>query len=162
MNTKRIWRILILAIVMLTLTASPVSAEEPLDNPEYQYCGQRNQAHLRRGRNNCRYNLKKIETLRGKVIRLKKQTSRVGNFQGIHFLMETPRETIEVHTGPSWYLAEQDFDLSSKGEVMVVGSRINIDGKEAIIARKIKKGDRTLTLRDKNGFPVWRGCQQSF
>ncbi len=34
MNTKPVWRILVSTIVMLTLAASPLTAEEPLDNME--------------------------------------------------------------------------------------------------------------------------------
>ena len=75
-------------------------------------------------------------------------------------MIKTPQETIEVHVAPSWYLAEQDFEIDTEEKVIVIGSRINIDGEEAIIAREIKKGDRTLTLRDENGFPMWRRGQQ--
>jgi hypothetical protein len=41
--------------------------------------------------------------------------------------------------------------------VEVKGSRITFEGKPAIIAAEIKKGEETLKLRDENGFPVWSG-----
>ena len=44
---------------------------------------------------------------------------------------------------------------------MIRGSRVKIDGEEAIIAREIKKGDKTLVLRDENGVPMWRGQGRS-
>ena len=37
-----------------------------------------------------------------------------------------------------------------------MGSRINVDSEEAIIAREIRKDDRTLVLRDRDGIPLWR------
>ncbi len=160
MNTKSVWQILVSTIVMLTLAASPLTGEEPQGNSEYQYCCQGNQSSWTRGRNNRSYDFKEIETLDGKVISLNTQTSRIGNFQGTHFMIETPQETIEVQVAPSWYLAEQDFDINTKEKVVVIGSRINIGDREAIIAREIKKGDKTLTLRDANGFPLWRRGQQ--
>jgi hypothetical protein len=39
----------------------------------------------------------------------------------------------------------------------VRGSRITFEGKPAIIAAQVKKGDRSLTLRDDSGVPAWSG-----
>ena len=72
-------------------------------------------------------------------------------------MINTDKETIEVHVAPSWYLADQDFEITTKDNIVIKGSRINVDGKPAIIAREIKKGDRILVLRDKNGVPLWSG-----
>lgn len=71
-------------------------------------------------------------------------------------MVKTNQETIEIHLAPSWFLAEQDFAVTPQEKITVIGSRINIDGEEAIIAREIKKGDRTILLRDENGIPLWR------
>ena len=71
MNTQLIWRLLASTVIILTLAASPVFAEEPFDNSEYQYCCQGNQSSWTRGRNNRRSDFKEIETLNGKVISLK-------------------------------------------------------------------------------------------
>jgi len=38
--------------------------------------------------------------------------------------------------------------------------RITFDGKPAIVAAEIKKGEETLILRDKSGFPVWSGWRR--
>ncbi|MEM7761458.1 MAG: DNA-binding protein, partial [Cyanobacteria bacterium P01_A01_bin.40] len=100
------------------------------------------------------------ETLTGEVVNLATYSSRRENFSGVHLMVNTEQETIEVHIGPSWYLAEQDFEFSSQDQIVVKGSRINIDGQPAIIAREIKKGDRVLILRDVNGLPVWRASNR--
>jgi hypothetical protein len=39
----------------------------------------------------------------------------------------------------------------------VKGSRIIYNGKAAIIAAEVKKGDALLKLRDENGIPAWAG-----
>ena len=41
--------------------------------------------------------------------------------------------------------------------IIVTGSRVTVDGKPAIIAAQIKKGDDILKLRDQNGIPMWSG-----
>jgi hypothetical protein len=39
----------------------------------------------------------------------------------------------------------------------IVGSRITIDDKPVLVARQIKNGDQTVTLRDESGRPLWSG-----
>ena len=161
MNTQLLWRLLASTVIMLTLATSPLLAEEPIDNSEYPYCCQGDRYYGRRDPNFRWYDSEKVEILEGKITNLDGTVSRRGStFQGTHFMMETAQETIEVHVAPSWYLEEQDFDLSPQAEIVVVGSRINIDGKQAIIAREIQKGNETLTLRDQNGIPMWRGSRR--
>jgi hypothetical protein len=50
--------------------------------------------------------------------------------------------------------------IEPKDKVEVTGSRITFDGKPAIIAAEVKKGDEALKLRDDNGFPVWSGWRR--
>jgi hypothetical protein len=44
--------------------------------------------------------------------------------------------------------------------VEVKGSRVTFEGKPAIIAAEVKKGDEVLKLRDENGFPMWSGWRR--
>ena len=64
-----------------------------------------------------------------------------------------------VEVSPAWFF-ESDFH---KGEdLMVIGSFYTTDGKKMnIIAREIRFKGQTLVLRDKHGFPSWRGGGQS-
>ncbi|GAB4538447.1 MAG: hypothetical protein Tsb0014_28080 [Pleurocapsa sp.] len=161
MNTKLLWKIFAIAITSLMLVAiaaSPLAAEEPLDNSESElpYCCQNNQPGWGMGRYGNRYNLDRVETLNGEVVSIDTYTSRRGTAQGVHLLVNTGQETVEVHLAPSWYLEERDFDIAPEDKIAITGSRINIDGESAIIASQIQKGDRTLVLRDENGFPLWR------
>ncbi|MGB5634584.1 MAG: hypothetical protein WBM86_17630 [Waterburya sp.] len=54
---------------------------------------------------------------------------------------------------------DKKFQGKVKTEDPSKGSRISIDGKPAIVAREIRKGDRILVLRDENGIPMWRRGQ---
>ena len=160
MNTKLVWKILatiITSLILVVMAASPLAAEEPFDNAEYLYCCQDNQSDWGRGRYSRRYDLSNIETLEGEVVSVDSYTSRRGVSQGVHLLVNTGKETVEIHLGPSWYLEERDFEFVPEDKIAITGSRININGEPAIIASQIKKGNATLILRDENGFPLWRG-----
>ena len=72
------------------------------------------------------------------------------------FTLQTDKETIAVHLGPSWYIDKQTPKIETNDTITVTGSRVTVDGKPAIIAAQVKKGNEILKLRDENGIPVWR------
>ncbi len=157
MNTKLAWKIVattITSFILVIIAAIPLAAEEPLDSSEYNYCCHSHPG-WGRGRYSTRYDLNKLETLNGEVVSIDTYTSRRGVSQGVHLLVNTGKETLEVHLAPSWYLEDQDFAIAPEDKIVITGSRINLDGEEAVIARQIKKGNETLILRDETGFPLW-------
>ncbi len=101
-----------------------------------------------------------VETVSGEVLEVQQFMPRQGMRQGIHLLLKTNGETISVHLGPAWFLENQDVTIEPKDRIEVTGSRITFDGKPAIVAAEIKKGEETLILRDKSGFPVWSGWRR--
>ena len=76
---------------------------------------------------------------------------------GTHLVVKTDREAIEVHVGPTAYLAEKGITLAKGDTLEIVGSRVTIDKEPVVIAKQIKKGDNTWTLRDASGRPLWSG-----
>ena len=106
------------------------------------------------------YNLKTIVTISGEVVSVDKITPINGMYYGIHMTVKTDKETISVHMGPGWFIENQDIKIEPKDKVEVRGSRITFEGKPAIIASDIKKGEETLKLRDEYGFPVWSGWRR--
>jgi hypothetical protein len=111
---------------------------------------------------NRMYNPQTIETIEGEVISIDRITPMGGMSNGVHLLVRSGKETISVHLGPQWYLENQDIEIKPKDKVKITGSRITFSGKPAIVASQVTKGDTILTLRDKNGFPLWSGCCRSF
>jgi len=79
---------------------------------------------------------------------------------GVHAIVKTQKETLSVHLGPAWYIENQDIKIEPKDKIEIKGSRITFQGKPAIIASEIKKGDEILKLRDENGFPAWSGWRR--
>jgi hypothetical protein len=106
------------------------------------------------------YNPQTVESVTGEVVSVDKITPVKGMSYGIHVVVKTDKETISVHLGPGWYLENQDVKIVPSDRIEVKGSRIAFEGKPALIAAEVKKGDEVLTLRDANGFPVWSGWRR--
>jgi hypothetical protein len=104
------------------------------------------------------YDLQTIETISGKIVSIERMTPMSGMSHGIRLMVKTAKETIPIHLGPQWYVTNQDIQLQVNDRVDIKGSRITFNGKPAIIAAEVKKGDKILTLRDSNGLPLWSNC----
>jgi hypothetical protein len=98
---------------------------------------------------------KTVMTVRGKVLSIERFTPLRQMGYGFLVVLETKDETIDVHIGPGWFLAEQDFEIEVGDEIIVRGSRITFDDRPTIIATKVQKGTRVLDLRRDDGVPVW-------
>jgi hypothetical protein len=105
------------------------------------------------------YDLKTVESISGEVVKVDVVPMR-GMAGGVHLTLKTGKETIPVHLGPSWYLERQDLKLAPKDTVEIKGSRVTFDGKPAVIAAEVKKGDETLVLRDEAGLPAWSAMRR--
>lgn len=107
------------------------------------------------------YDVKAETTITGTVESLENITGTGGRGGrapgGTHLVVKTKKESVEVHVGPTAYLAERGITLA-KGETLeILGSRVTVDTETVLIARQIKKGDNTWTLRDASGRPAWSG-----
>jgi hypothetical protein len=101
------------------------------------------------------YDPKNVETFHGVILSIQDITPLPGMRPGIALQLQTAKETISVHLGPSWYLENQDFELNSQDKVVVKGSRITCNGQPAIVAAQVRKGGQVLLLRDAKGLPLW-------
>ena len=98
-------------------------------------------------------------TLKGTIQEVKQVTGRHG-WNGTHLMLKTEAGELDVHVGPSSYVTGQGFTFAKGDQVEVLGSKVKMGGSEALIAREIKKGDKTLVLRNAQGIPAWSGGQQ--
>lgn len=106
------------------------------------------------------YDAKTVETISGEVASIEKIMPMKGMSYGIHMMVKTDKENISIHLGPGWFIEKQDIKIMPKDKVEVKGSRITYEGKPAIVAIEVKKGDDVLKLRDESGFPVWSGWRK--
>ena len=106
------------------------------------------------------YDPKTVETISGEVVSVDRMTPMKGMSYGVHLVLKTGKETVSIHLGPVWYIENQDIKIEPKDNIEVKGSRITFEGKSAIIAAEVKKGDEVLKIRDENGFPSWTGWRR--
>ena len=78
-----------------------------------------------------------------------------GMMEGRHLKLKTGSETIDVHLGPAAFLIEKEVDFKKGDDIEVVGARVKTCCGDAVLAREIRKGDATWTLRDTAGRPLW-------
>jgi len=83
------------------------------------------------------------------------ESQRRGDHPGLHLILKTETETVEVHACPVRFMKELDFPIDKGDALTVVGSRPQAGG--IVVARQITKGQTSLILRDEKGAPVWTG-----
>ena len=78
-----------------------------------------------------------------------------GRMTGIHVLLKTASEKVDVRLGPSFFICNQGFSFAKGDEVEVLGAKAKVGGSDVVIAREVTKGGKKLTLRDASGRPLW-------
>jgi hypothetical protein len=98
-----------------------------------------------------------VATVSGEVVSVDKITDQ-GTDYGASLTLKAGKETIQVYLGPGWFLAKQGLSFAPQDQVEITGSQITSQGKPALIAAQVIKGDKSLTLRDLAGLPAWAGA----
>jgi hypothetical protein len=125
-------RALVVAGCTAALAAAPAGARAQPRAPEYDVASE--------------------VTVRGEVVEI--HESQVANdHPGLHLLLRTEDETVEIHACPVRFLKELDFTIEQGDVLTVVGSRPK--KARAIVAREIRRGQLSLILRDEKGVPNW-------
>ena len=106
------------------------------------------------------FNLSTVEAISGTVVSVDQTKPMKGMNYGIHVMLKTEKETIEVHLGPGWFIERLDTKIEKGDKVEIKGSRVTMTGRQVIIAQELKKGDNTLILRDSAGIPAWAGWRR--
>ena len=101
-----------------------------------------------------KYDVSKEVKIKGIIEDVKEMSMGKGEV-GIHLMVKTDKETIEVRLCPSGYLKDFEVAFTKGQQVEVTGSRIKVDDRDVILAREVVQGNNTVTLRDKQGGPVW-------
>ena len=106
------------------------------------------------------YDAKTVDKVTGEVAKVDTITPMRGMSGGVHVALKSEQGEVSVHLGPQWYLENQDVKIEPGDRVEITGSRVTVQGKPAIIAAEVRKGDEVLQLRDAAGVPVWAGWRK--
>jgi hypothetical protein len=72
-------------------------------------------------------------------------------------VLKTDQGNITVYLSPDWYLAQEKISLKPGDPMEATGSKVTMGEQPAVIAKDLKVGGQTITLRDGQGVPVWAG-----
>ena len=71
--------------------------------------------------------------------------------------LKTDQGTMLVHLGPAKFLEQQQLAPKVGDTMSVTGSKLTTGKGDVLMAAEVKSGNQTVTLRDAQGVPVWRG-----
>jgi hypothetical protein len=103
------------------------------------------------------YDPNAVITFSGKVIGVVDSESPAQGMTPVSSLLVRNKNggTATVDLGPSWFLTHQQTKLKLNDRVQVTGSKVFLNNRSFIVARKVVKGSRVLYLRELTGFPMW-------
>jgi len=103
-----------------------------------------------------KYDVANEVTIKGVVQEVKDFQCPVSGGMGAHIIVKTDKGLVTVHLALSKFLSDYGFNFAKGDEVVVTGVKAKVgDDENAILARKIDRGNQTLTFRDKDGKPLW-------
>jgi len=102
------------------------------------------------------YNAASEIRARGVVEEVQEFYCPISDDQGTHLKLRTDSGVLQVHVGPARFLRSQQIKFNAGDQVEVLGSRLQYQGADALLAREITRGDEVFIMRDHLGQPVWR------
>jgi len=103
-----------------------------------------------------RYEIANEVTIKGVVQEVKDYQCPVSGGMGAHLIVKTDKGLMTVHLALSKFLSDYGFNFAKGDEVVIIGVKAKVgDDEDALLARKIERGNQTFTFRDKGGKPLW-------
>lgn len=73
---------------------------------------------------------------------------------GPHAMIQTSSGLVDVHLGNAQYMKQNDLFLAPGDSVSIVGMSQSLGTGTVFLARIVRKGNQTVTLRNLNGIPL--------
>ncbi len=70
-------------------------------------------------------------------------------------MLKTDAGILQVHVAPRRFLHGNGVSFHKGDQIAVIGSTVTCEGHDAMIARKITRGDQTYAFRQPDGTPMW-------
>ena len=102
-----------------------------------------------------KYNAATEAEVKGVVQEVQQFWCPINGDEGTHLMLRTDTGILQVHVAPRRYLQGNDVSFSPGDQIAVVGSNVIYQGHDAMIARKITRGDQTFAFRQPDGTPLW-------
>jgi len=102
-----------------------------------------------------KYNAASETRITGVVQEVKQFWCPVNGDEGTHLMLRTNSGVLEVHVAPLRFLQGNGVSFNKGDQIEVVGSMVIYEGHDAMIARKLTRGDATFAFRAPDGRPLW-------
>jgi hypothetical protein len=102
-----------------------------------------------------KYNAATEVKVQGVVQEVQQYWCPINSDKGTHLMLKTDTSLLEVHVAPLRFLQGNGVSFSKGDQIQVVGSMVIYEGHDAMIARKITRGDDTFAFRQPDGRPLW-------
>jgi hypothetical protein len=102
-----------------------------------------------------KYNVATEVKVEGVVQEVRQFWCPINGDEGTHLMLKTDTGILEVHVAPRRFLEGNGVSFSKGDQITVVGSAVTYEDHDAMIARKITRGDQTFAFREPDGQPMW-------
>jgi len=103
-----------------------------------------------------KYDVANELTIKGVIDEVKDFQCPVSGGMGAHLVVKTDKGMVTVHLALSKFMSEYGLSFAKGDEVVITGVKAKVgDDENAILARKIERGNQTFVFRDKEGKPLW-------
>lgn len=75
--------------------------------------------------------------------------------QSVFVTVKAGEETYELQVGPKWFVDNLTWTFTKGDKLDVVGWKVNKEGSNALVVRKINRGEWSLEPRDDSGAANW-------
>lgn len=96
------------------------------------------------------YDVARETTVSGKVLQYSSASAK-----GALLVLQTSCGNLDVHVGNPRLLAANHFSLQAGDEVTITGENVVLGNITMFTARVLQKGTQSLTVRSKNGMPLF-------
>jgi hypothetical protein len=103
------------------------------------------------------YNQFTETTLTGTVEQVNRYSC--GPFSSTYATLNTNQGRVIVQLAPSQYLSQNQMQINRGDQIQVIGSRLNVNGNDVLLARLVSNRQRTVALRTPQGAPQWTRAQ---
>lgn len=92
----------------------------------------------------------------GKIVKVESVTNERGRYcGGIHLTVDNGTKQVPVSLGPSAYLDSNKWEFKQGERITVKAFKGTGDDNGALFASQVTRNGEQLTLRDKDGLPMW-------
>lgn len=129
------WQTMILVLAVATAAAAPALAQKPTVP---------------------KYDVKTEATFKGVIDDVRDRQCPISGGLGSHFNLKLADGKIaEVHLATTKFVKSYELVFNKGDQVEVIGSKVEFEGADAILAREVKRGNDDFVFRDPQGKPIW-------